>query len=97
MSQNSFDPRRFRSTVPFYARYRLGYPDALIARVAAFLDGQAAYPAIAAVCAETLASIGAQPVRALDDALAADAEARAFARAWLQLPAAAHAQRAAAA
>ncbi len=36
MSQNSFDPRRFRSTVPFYARYRLGYPDALIARVAAF-------------------------------------------------------------
>jgi len=31
----SFNPRRFRSTVPFYARYRLGYPDSLIARVAA--------------------------------------------------------------
>lgn len=32
---DSFNPRRFRSTVPFYARYRLGYPDQLIARVAA--------------------------------------------------------------
>ena len=31
----TFNPRRFRSTVPFYARYRLGYPDSLIARVAA--------------------------------------------------------------
>ena len=30
---NSFDPRRFRSTVPFYARYRLRYPDSLISRV----------------------------------------------------------------
>jgi SAM-dependent methyltransferase len=30
---SSYDPRRFRTTVPFYARYRLGYPDALIARV----------------------------------------------------------------
>jgi ubiquinone/menaquinone biosynthesis C-methylase UbiE len=31
----SFNPRRFRTTVPFYARYRLGYPDTLIARVLA--------------------------------------------------------------
>ena len=31
---DSFDPRRFRTTVPYYARYRLAYPDALIARVA---------------------------------------------------------------
>jgi SAM-dependent methyltransferase len=31
----TFNPRRFRSTVPFYARYRLGYPDSLIARVVA--------------------------------------------------------------
>jgi len=30
-----FEPRRFRTTVPFYARYRLGYPPALIARVIA--------------------------------------------------------------
>ena len=35
MSQG-FNPRRFRSTVPFYARYRLAYPEALIARVADF-------------------------------------------------------------
>jgi hypothetical protein len=33
MSQSHFDPRCFRSAVPFYARYRLGYPDSLIARV----------------------------------------------------------------
>jgi ubiquinone/menaquinone biosynthesis C-methylase UbiE len=34
MSQppDSFNPRRFRSTVPFYQRYRLGYPDSLIER-----------------------------------------------------------------
>jgi SAM-dependent methyltransferase len=30
---SSFDPRRFRSTVPYYARFRLPYPDPLIARV----------------------------------------------------------------
>jgi len=29
----AYEPRRFRSTVPFYARYRLGYPHALIRRV----------------------------------------------------------------
>jgi SAM-dependent methyltransferase len=33
---SSYNPRRFRTTVPYYARYRLGYPDSLIARVAAF-------------------------------------------------------------
>lgn len=34
MSQpsDSYNPRRFRSTVPFYLRYRLGYPESLIAR-----------------------------------------------------------------
>jgi 2-polyprenyl-3-methyl-5-hydroxy-6-metoxy-1,4-benzoquinol methylase len=32
---DAFNPRRFRSTVPFYVRYRLGYPESLIARVAA--------------------------------------------------------------
>ena len=31
----NFDPHRFHTTVPFYARYRLAYPDALIARVIA--------------------------------------------------------------
>lgn len=33
----SYDPRRFRTTVPYYARYRLGYPDALIAQVIALV------------------------------------------------------------
>jgi len=32
MSQ--FEPHRFRSTIPFYERYRIPYPDALIATVA---------------------------------------------------------------
>ncbi len=34
---DTFDPRRFRTTVPFYARYRLAYPEALITRVADFV------------------------------------------------------------
>jgi 1-deoxy-D-xylulose-5-phosphate reductoisomerase len=55
--------------------------------VAAFLAGRIRYTDIAAACAQTLAGIASQPVRALDDALAADLEARAFARAWLKLPA----------
>ncbi len=57
--------------------------------VAAFLAGDARFTDIAAACGETLARVATQPVRTLDDALAADAEARAFARAWLKLPAAA--------
>ena len=32
-----YEPRRFQSAVPFYERYRLAYPDRLIARVAALL------------------------------------------------------------
>jgi SAM-dependent methyltransferase len=31
--KTTYDPRRFRTTVPFYARYRLNYPPALIGRV----------------------------------------------------------------
>ncbi len=30
-----FEPRRFRTAAPYYARYRLGYPQELIARVGA--------------------------------------------------------------
>jgi len=30
---STYEPRRFRANVPFYARYRLGYPDSLIGRV----------------------------------------------------------------
>jgi ubiquinone/menaquinone biosynthesis C-methylase UbiE len=29
----TYDPRRFRTTVPYYARFRLGYPPVLIAHV----------------------------------------------------------------
>lgn len=34
-SSHDFEPHRFRTTVPYYARYRLGYPDRLIGRVSA--------------------------------------------------------------
>ena len=33
MDESLFQPRLFRSTVPYYARYRLGYPDSLIQQV----------------------------------------------------------------
>ena len=45
--------------------------------VAAFLAGRIRYTDIAPACAEALARLPARPVHALDDALAADAEARA--------------------
>jgi ubiquinone/menaquinone biosynthesis C-methylase UbiE len=32
-----YEPRRFQSAVPYYERYRLGYPERLITRVAALL------------------------------------------------------------
>jgi ubiquinone/menaquinone biosynthesis C-methylase UbiE len=35
MNPAPFESRRFRTTVPYYARYRLGYPPQLIARVGA--------------------------------------------------------------
>ncbi|HEY2446714.1 MAG TPA: class I SAM-dependent methyltransferase [Rhizomicrobium sp.] len=34
MCQPDYDPRRFRANVPFYSRFRLAYPDALIERIA---------------------------------------------------------------
>jgi len=34
MPETLFEPRRFRSAVPWYERYRLAYPERLIARVA---------------------------------------------------------------
>jgi SAM-dependent methyltransferase len=37
---SSFEPRRFRGNVPFYARFRLGYPDSLLLRVAAVVGLQ---------------------------------------------------------
>ncbi|MEP6657354.1 MAG: 1-deoxy-D-xylulose-5-phosphate reductoisomerase [Betaproteobacteria bacterium] len=52
--------------------------------VAAFLDGTLAYVGIAAACAEAMDRIPATPVDSLDDALDADAHARAVTRAWLR-------------
>jgi len=57
--------------------------------VAAFLAGRIRYTDIAPACAEALARLPARPVHTLEDALAADHEARAAARAWLKLPKAA--------
>ncbi len=55
--------------------------------VAAFLAGHARYADIPATCADVLQRIAARAVTCLDDALAADGEARAAARARLALPA----------
>ena len=57
--------------------------------VAAFLGGRIRYTDIAPACAEALARLPGRPVRTLDDALAADAEARVVTRTWLKLPMAA--------
>jgi 1-deoxy-D-xylulose-5-phosphate reductoisomerase len=53
--------------------------------VAAFLAGRIRFPDIAAACAHTLASVPAGPVAALENALAADGEARRTAARWLGL------------
>src|SRR5437660_9511246 len=55
--------------------------------VAAFLEGRIRYTDIAPACAEALARLPVRPVNSLDDALAADAEARSVARGWLKLTA----------
>jgi len=55
--------------------------------VAAFLGGRARYPAIYATCAATLERVATRAVHTLADALAADAEARRAACAFLDLPA----------
>jgi len=57
--------------------------------VAAFLAGRIRFTDIAPACAEALARLPARPVHTLEDALSADNEARAVARAWLKLPEAA--------
>ncbi len=51
--------------------------------VAAFLDGRIRFTDIHAVCAGTLAAMPSARVGSLDDALAADAEARRVAGAWI--------------
>jgi 1-deoxy-D-xylulose-5-phosphate reductoisomerase len=57
--------------------------------VAAFLGSRIRYTDIAPACTEALARLPATNVQCLDDAMAADAEARAVARSWLKLPKAA--------
>jgi 1-deoxy-D-xylulose-5-phosphate reductoisomerase len=54
--------------------------------VAAFLAGHIRFPDIARACAETLSAVPAHPVHDLDDALAADARARAVAAGALGVP-----------
>ena len=54
--------------------------------VAAFLDGRIRFTDIARACADALSRVPARAVDALDDALAADVEARAVTRAGLGLP-----------
>jgi SAM-dependent methyltransferase len=46
----NYDPHRFRTTVPFYVRYRLGYPESLIARVASETGLQAGDPVLDLGC-----------------------------------------------
>ncbi len=55
--------------------------------VAAFLEGAIRFTDIAAACAATLSGVTARPASSFEDALAADAEARRVAAAWLRLPA----------
>jgi len=57
--------------------------------VAAFLAGRIRYTDIAPACADALSRLPARALSSVDDALAADEEARALARAWLKLPVAA--------
>jgi 1-deoxy-D-xylulose-5-phosphate reductoisomerase len=51
--------------------------------VAAFLDGRIRFTDIYAVCADTLAAVPNARVGSLDDALAADRQARRFAGDWI--------------
>jgi 1-deoxy-D-xylulose-5-phosphate reductoisomerase len=57
--------------------------------VAAFLDSRIRYTDIPPACTEALARVSARSVHTLDDAIAADVEARAVTRSWLKLPKAA--------
>jgi 1-deoxy-D-xylulose-5-phosphate reductoisomerase len=54
--------------------------------VAAFLASSIRYTDIAPACTEALARLPARAVDCIDDAIAADVEARAVTRSWLKLP-----------
>ena len=87
------DPARFPCLGLAYAALRAGGAATVVLNaanevaVAAFLAGRAPYPAIPAACAETLERVAPRAVRSLDEALAADADARRAACAYLRLPA----------
>jgi 1-deoxy-D-xylulose-5-phosphate reductoisomerase len=89
------DHRRFPSLNLAYDALRAGGTSPVVLNaanevaVAAFLAGRVRFTDIAPACAEALGRLPARAVGSLDDALAADAEARAVARSWLGLPMAA--------
>ncbi|HEY2032816.1 MAG TPA: class I SAM-dependent methyltransferase [Rhizomicrobium sp.] len=53
----TFDPRRFQTTVPYYSRYRLGYPELLIRRVIERLDLRPGDPVMDLGCGPGLVAI----------------------------------------
>jgi SAM-dependent methyltransferase len=57
LAVTDFDPHRFQTTVPFYARYRLGYPDALIARIIEIAGLKPGDPVMDLGCGPGLAAI----------------------------------------
>jgi 1-deoxy-D-xylulose 5-phosphate reductoisomerase len=87
--------RRILRTAPREAIEVVVDPESVIHSLVEYVDGRVLaqlrnpdiHTPIAAACAETLARVPARPVRGLDDVPAADAEARAVARARLKLPA----------
>ena len=53
----TYDPRRFQTNVPFYARYRLGYPERLIAWVIAHTGARRGDPVMDLGCGPGLLAI----------------------------------------
>ncbi len=53
-----FDPRRFAGTAAFYERYRLGFPDRLLARVANLLDLKAGDAVLDLGCGTGMLAVG---------------------------------------
>jgi len=81
----SHEPRRFQSTVAYYQRYRLGYPDRLIARVARLSGLEAGDPVLDLGAGTGMLAVGfaklGMAVTAMDPEPAMLAECEAAARA----------------
>lgn len=56
-SKADFEPRRFRANVPYYSRFRLGYPETLIARVCAATGTRAGHRVMDLGCGPGLLAI----------------------------------------